>query len=86
MDKVEAARILFEVLAVYQAKSCQELVELIDVTLHFEKVGMDGRQYQVEVSVFWDDRDRTTLRVIGAIDDGGWRAFFPLSRDFLKEV
>jgi hypothetical protein len=31
----------------------------------------------------WDDRTGGDLRVIGSIDDGGWRAFRPLSSDFI---
>lgn len=42
-----------------------------------------GVQYQVEVQAFWDGRRPGNLRVIIAIDDGGWRAFRPLSTDFI---
>jgi hypothetical protein len=47
-------------------------------------VAESGVQYQVEVQAFWDDpRHPGNLRVIIAIDDGGWRAFHPLSADFI---
>ncbi len=42
-----------------------------------------GVQYQVEVQAFWDGRQPGNLRVIIAIDDGGLRAFSPLSTDFI---
>ena len=43
-----------------------------------------GVQYQVEVQAFWDSpRQPANLRVIIAIDDGEWRAFHPLSTDFI---
>jgi hypothetical protein len=32
---------------------------------------------------FWDGREEENLRVIAAIDDGGWRALSPLSEDFI---
>jgi len=36
------------------------------------------------VQAFWDSpRQPGNLRVIVAIDDGGWRAFRPLSADFI---
>jgi len=46
-------------------------------------VAESGVQYQVEVQAFWDGRQPGNLRVIIAIDDGGWRAFSPLSTDFI---
>ncbi len=43
-----------------------------------------GAEYQVEVQAFWDSpRQPGNLRVIITIDDGGWRAFRPLSTDFI---
>ncbi len=38
--------------------------------------------YQVEIQAFCDDKTGT-LRVIVAMDDGGLRAFKPLTDDFL---
>jgi hypothetical protein len=47
-------------------------------------VAESGVQYQVEVQALWDDpRNPGNLRVITAIDDGGWRSFRPLSADFI---
>lgn len=47
-------------------------------------VAESGVLYQVEVQAFWDShRQPGNLRVIVAIDDGGWRAFRPLSADFI---
>ena len=45
-----------------------------------------GVQYQVEVQVFWDDKAGGDIRVICQIDDGGIRAFFPLTKSFLVRV
>ena len=42
-----------------------------------------GTTYYMEEEAFWDDRNRGHLRVVAAIDDGGWRAFSPLSDDFI---
>lgn len=46
-------------------------------------VAESGVQYQVDVQAFWDSRQPGNLRVIVAIDDGGWRAFKPISTDFI---
>lgn len=39
--------------------------------------------YQGEVQVFWDDKPNGAIRVMASIDDGGWRAFVPLTADFI---
>jgi hypothetical protein len=52
----------------------------------YQKVGKSGAEYQIEIQVFWDDRINGDLRVIGSIDDGKLRAFFPLTLDFIKRV
>jgi hypothetical protein len=61
--------------------------ELVDRLLGGEEVlevrGPSGASYQVELQAFWDDRPGGTLRVVGAVDDGGHRAFAPLTDDFL---
>jgi len=40
--------------------------------------------YQVEIDVFWDDKPGGAVRVLGMIDDGGWRAFMPMCEAFGK--
>lgn len=53
-------------------------------TLKRAVVAESGVQVQVEVQAFWDTpRQPGNLRVIIAIDDGGWRSFRPLSTDFI---
>jgi hypothetical protein len=45
--------------------------------------GPTGVLYQVEVQIFYDDEATRTVLVIGSIDDGGLRAFIPLSDSFI---
>jgi hypothetical protein len=40
----------------------------------------------VEIQTFWDSQPGGNVRVMGSIDDGGWRAFLPLSRSFIKSA
>lgn len=47
--------------------------------------GASGARYQVQVQVFWDAEPEGVIRVLGAVDAGGWRAFVPLTQDFLLE-
>ena len=45
--------------------------------------GADGRTYQIEIEVEWDDQPGGAVRVVGAIDDGSFRSFLPLSAEFI---
>ena len=42
-----------------------------------------GTWYQGEVQMFWDDKPDGAIRVMASIDDGGWRAFVPLTDAFI---
>lgn len=50
-----------------------------------EREGASGAVYQFEIQVFWDDKPGGNVRVMGSIDDGGWRAFVPLCEDFIMK-
>jgi hypothetical protein len=64
-------------------RSYQDLVSLIGHPQTKQLRGEDGKQYQLEAQVFWDGKKGADLRVMVAGDDGGWRAFMPLSDDFI---
>ena len=49
----------------------------------FQINGEAGVQYQVEFQAFWDDNLKQNIRISGAIDDGGWRAFSPITDSFI---
>ena len=83
MDKGEALAILERQLERYRGLRYGELLRLLDESQHLEVTGRSGTWYQVEIYAFWDDRTCVHLRVVGTIDDGGWRAFAPLSSDFI---
>ncbi|HEY5619917.1 MAG TPA: hypothetical protein VIK60_18390 [Vicinamibacterales bacterium] len=66
-------------------ESYEDLARRIDAEPETEAAqGESGTVYQLEFSVVWDDQPSGNLRVLGSIDDGGWRAFAPLSRSFIK--
>ena len=83
MNKKEAQSILEELIEGYRELNYKELIKLIENVETFQVVGDSGTQYQLEVQAFWDDRPKGNLRVLGSIDDGGIRAFVPLSVDFI---
>jgi hypothetical protein len=49
----------------------------------FEVTGESGAEYQLEIQSFWDDKPNGDLRVCVSIDDGGLRAYSPLTDSFI---
>ena len=85
MNTQEAKRILEDDLTSYCECGYAELrrkVESGQVDTH-EIQGASGVDYQLEIQYFWDSKPGATIRVIGSIDDGGIRAFFPVTNSFL---
>jgi hypothetical protein len=85
MDKALALAILGKELAAFREKSYSELVSMIDrePNQSEERSAPSGALYYVEMQVFWDDKPGGDVRVMGSIDDGGLRAFVPLSVSFV---
>jgi len=69
----------------WRKRSYAELVATMgrDCCEHSDVVGPSGTTYQVEVNVFWDGAPGPNVRVLLSIDDGGWRAFVPLTDSFI---
>ncbi len=62
----------------------EELCKFIDNSKN-EEHGEGDNCYQIEVESFWDDGKGISenLHVMVSIDDGGLRAFFPLTGSFI---
>ena len=85
MDKIEAQKILSEQMERFGRRGYSELQRLVE-SKHvedFEVPGANGTRYGVEVQFFWDDKSKGRIRVVGSIDDGGLRAFVPLTQTLL---
>ena len=63
--------------------TCEELTALVDEPRSKWVTGSDGRKYQLEIQVFWDSKESRNLRLMLSVDDGGWRAFIPLTDSFI---
>ena len=83
MDSEEARDVLLAELDRYRRMPYTALQRLRSEQDHLEIVGRSGVKYQVEIQAFWDSGREGDLRVRGAIDDGGLRAFVPLVEDFI---
>jgi hypothetical protein len=86
MNDREAIDLLERELAEFRQLSHAELAQRISDTLTSECVGAAGAIYQIEIQILWDDRPGGNVRVMASIDDGGWRAFAPLTRSFIKRA
>lgn len=85
MDRREAREIIAHELAKYRTQS-YELRAIVDAPKRtFEVVGPSGTPYYLDIRAVWDDKPEGDVRVIGCIDDGGWRAFLPMTDSFIKE-
>jgi hypothetical protein len=83
MNEDEARTVLRDHLQAYRRRTHGELASLVGRSEAVELRGASGVVYQLEVQVVWDERPGGAVRVLGAIDDGGWRAFMPLCEDFI---
>jgi len=83
MDTKEAKELLKSQVDHLRAMSYHDLLGLMDKETVTEVDGSPGRRYTIETSVFWDGAKDRDLRVMVSIDDGGWRAYAPLTDDFI---
>jgi hypothetical protein len=84
MNKKEARDILATKLEQYRKFSYEHLTQKVDQRSDRYKItGSSGVLYQVVIRVVWDDKPHEDVRVLGCIDDGGWRAFFPVGDSFI---
>lgn len=84
MDTVAAQKVLDKWLARLRAVSYEELASRVDSVTTDEVARDSERSWQVEVQVSWDDEPGGNVRVAVAIDDGGLRAFVPMTGEFVK--
>ena len=83
MDKADAVTIADERLRELRTVPWDELrLRFVDGS-ELTEVRRRGVTYQVKTYAHWDDRREGDLRVCVAVDDGGFRAFMPVVRDFI---
>lgn len=84
MNKTEARAVLAAEMEKYRRKTYGDLVALVDEDVNYEVTGPSGVVYQLDIQAFWDDprKPGENLRIMGAIDDRGPRAYFPMCDSF----
>jgi len=84
VDESEARGLATVRLEALRAVSYSELVDRLAGRVETDGVvGPSGARYQLEVQGLWDRDVGESLRVIVSVDDGGVRAFAPVSDDFI---
>jgi len=85
MNTKEARSVLSEYLSGFRSRSYAELANFVleHRVETREVVAPSGGQYQIEVEFFWDSQPNGDVRVVGSIDDGGFRAFIPATDSFI---
>lgn len=83
MNEDEARAILAQELQAWRGRPYAALAAAVGDSWYAEVIDPSGARSQLEVNAVWDDRPARNVRVIGSIDDGGLRAFVPLSDDFI---
>ena len=84
MDNVAAQKVLDKWVAKLRSVPYEELVFRVDSVTTDEVARDSERSWQLEVQVAWDDEPDGNIRVTVSIDDGGLRAFVPMTEDFVK--
>ena len=79
MNRTEATSILRQHLDNLEALGYSALVARLGQDEAFERTGESGVAYQLEISILWDYQPKGAIRILGSIDDGGLRAFVPLT-------
>jgi hypothetical protein len=83
MNREEALQALSLEVTRLRGRTHAELTALVDTPAHFEHIGISGQTYQVDVSAAWDDKPGQVLRLFFSVDDGGLRAYLPLTKSGL---
>jgi hypothetical protein len=83
VNQPEAREMLHAHLGVYRNRTYAELRALLGKPETTELLAPSGTTYQVEIEVHWDGRPGGALRIIGSVDDGGWRTLKPLTGNFV---
>jgi hypothetical protein len=86
MDGTEARSLLRGKMTELLRLPYAQLTEMVEKAERYrsEVTGPSGTAYQIVIDIYWDSGSSGDIRVVGCVDDRGWRAFMPLTEDFIK--
>jgi hypothetical protein len=84
MNGNEARAVLEAHLESYRSAPYRDLVALIARGPDTAEIrGASAARYQLEIVAVWDSAAGGDVHIIVSIDDGGWRAFVPVTDGFI---
>jgi hypothetical protein len=84
MDAVVARELVAQGVAKLEVLSYSDAKALIGREPRTKEViARDSKRYQFETQMFWDSKQDGDIRIICSVDDGGIRAFAPLTESIL---
>jgi hypothetical protein len=87
MDNEAAIAVLEREMDLFRQEPYADLVRRIDVDpIVLERLATGATTVTVEIQFLWDGPRGGDVRVIGSVDDGGLRAFVPITRSFIKSA
>jgi len=84
VDTAAAQKVLDKWVTRLRSEPYRELASRVGSVTTDEVVRDAERSWQLEVQVSWDDEMDGNVHVMVSIDDGGLRAFVPMTNDFIK--
>jgi hypothetical protein len=82
MDRDEARDLLEAQIEEWRLRPYADLSREVGRWRRFETTGPSGEHNEGHIQVFWQGLAHGPVKVIGSIDDGGWRTFVPVIMDF----
>lgn len=76
---------LLRELVAYRRLNREQLVNRIGEVDCRTVQSVTGVNYQIEIQIVWNDGPGSAIRILGSIDDGGWRSWYPIGYTFLAQ-
>jgi hypothetical protein len=87
MKKAAFQALLSPIIADYRERPYEFWLSRVDGDpIHFDVTAQNGAQCRVEIDAHWDDKPDGDIHVFFSIDDGGWRAFVPVTDSFVRQA
>ena len=84
MKKEEYLEILNPIIKEYEKFSYEFWEQHLNSVISFEVHSKNNQDCQIEINSCWDDKPNETIRINFSIDNGGFRAYFPVTESIIK--
>jgi hypothetical protein len=81
MNRIHAHTLLSNELAAYRGLSFEDLSAMLGTMPPVRKIGEDGQQYDVEITIRWQQNPGSAIMVEGSVSPADWGAPHDILRD-----